>query len=300
MSLSPTNPEETQPSESAPVLEPLSAEAPPLPRLHRIPNLGHAALFDAFAGCVLSVLELALMIAKKAPAEVRGGVMTITHPLLQIGAMAATYLVTLLAAWVLFPLWWHRSFLDGVQWNWVTARSQARRLITLGLALGVMVAIVTSFISPPKSMPIDEFFASAATAWVITLFGTLAAPVFEEICFRGFLLPAVAIAYDWISLPRTDEARARWQTTTTLTPAGLIFSAVLTSLGFAAMHAQQVAHLWAALLVLFSVSLVLTFVRVKTQSVAASAMVHATYNGFVFITALVATGGYRHLERMVH
>ena len=153
------------------------------------------------------------MIAGKSPATVHGGVMTIQHPMLQIGAMAATYLATLVAAWVFFPLLWHRSFLDGVQWHWATARSQARRLVTLGLALGVMVAIVTSFISPPKSMPIDEFFASAATAWVITLFGTIAAPVFEEICFRGFLLPAIAIAYDWISLPRTDEARTRWQTT---------------------------------------------------------------------------------------
>ena len=56
------------------------------------------------------------------------------------------------------------------------------------------------------------------------------------------------------------------------------------------MHAQQVAHLWAALLVLFSVSLVLTFVRVKTQSVAASAMVHATYNGFVFLATLCGDG----------
>jgi membrane protease YdiL (CAAX protease family) len=300
MSLPPmTPPEETPVSEPAAGLEPLVAhEIPRAPR--RIPNLGHALLFVVFAGLVLIVLEVVLMVKNLSPAAVHGGVMTIQHPMLQIGAMAATYLATLLAAWVFFPLMWHRSFLDGVEWHWATARGQARRLVTLGLALGVVVAIVTSFISPPKSMPIDEFFASPATAWVITLFGTLAAPVFEEICFRGFLLPAVAIAYDWISLPRTDEARERWQTTTSLTPAALIFSAVLTSIGFAAMHAQQVAHLWAALLVLFSVSLVLTFVRVKTQSVAASALVHATYNGFVFITALVVTGGYRHLERMVH
>lgn len=298
MSLSPTNPPEDTPATELSPLDPVAVEPLPVPR--RIPNLGHAALFVAFAGLMLVVFELALMIAKLAPAVVKNGVMVIEHPLLQIGVMAATYLSTLLAALVLFPLMWHRSFLDGIQWHWTTAREQARRLVTLGLALGVTVAILTSFISPPKSMPIDEFFASAATAWVITLFGTIAAPVFEEICFRGFLLPAIAIAYDWISLPKTAEARTRWQTTTTLTPAALMFSAVLTSFGFAMMHAQQVAHLWAALLVLFSVSLVLTFVRVKTQSVAASAMVHATYNGFVFLATIFATGGYRHLERMGH
>ena len=75
-------------------------------------------------------------------------------------------------------------------------------------------------------------------AWLITLFGTLVAPVFEEVCFRGFLLPAFAIAYDWLSLPRTAEARSRWQTTATLTPASLVFSAVLTSIFFALMHFQ--------------------------------------------------------------
>jgi membrane protease YdiL (CAAX protease family) len=73
---------------------------------------------------------------------------------------------------------------------------------------------------------------------------------------------------------------------------------VLTSAFFALMHLQQVAHLWAALLVLFSISLTLTFVRVKTQSVAASVLVHGAYNGFVFLALLLATGGYRHLERM--
>jgi membrane protease YdiL (CAAX protease family) len=162
------------------------------------------------------------------------------------------------------------------------------------------MAIITAFISSPKNLPIDEFFATPATAWIITLFGTFAAPVFEEICFRGFLFPAFAIAYDWIALPRTPEARTQWQSTTSLTPASLVFSAVLTSFLFAMLHAQQDAHIWAALVGLFCISLVLTFVRVKTQSVAASTLVHASYNGFIFLMTLIATGGYRHLDRMTH
>jgi len=153
---------------------------------------------------------------------------------------------------------------------------------------------------PAQDATIDEFFLTSSSAWVTTFFGILVAPVFEEICFRGFLLPAFAIAYDWLSLPRTPEARLRWHTTATLTPISLIFSAVLTSILFAAMHAEQIAHIWAALLALFTISLLLTYVRVKTQSVAASAMVHAAYNGLVFLTVLIFTGGYRHLDRMTH
>jgi membrane protease YdiL (CAAX protease family) len=225
-------------------------------------------------------------------------VATLLHPKMQLAAMAATYLSSLLAAWFFFPLLWQRRFLDGLSWRWPVARNQAAKLIALGLLLGVMVQIATNFITPPRSRPIDAFFMTPLDAWLITLFGTIVAPVFEEVCFRGFLLPAFAIAYDWLSLPRTGEARARWQRTTTLTPAALIFSAVLTSLFFALLHFQQVAHLWAAMLVLFTISLVLTFVRVKTGSVAASVLVHGAYNGFVFLVVMLQTGGYRHLERM--
>ena len=244
------------------------------------------------------MLELVLAALGRATGSVHGGVTTLLRPKLQIALLATTYLTTLLAAWFFFPRMWGRSFLDGIQWSWATASNQAGRLLALGLLVGMMMQVVARFITPPKTLPIDEFFLTPMDAWLITLFGTVLAPMFEEICFRGFLLPALAIAYDWLSLPRTVEARSRWQTTTTLTPASLVFSAVLTSVLFALMHATQVAHLWAALLVLFTVSLVLAFVRVKTGSVAASALVHGAYNGFVFLVVIIQTGGYRHLERM--
>jgi membrane protease YdiL (CAAX protease family) len=270
-------------------------EAPP----RRIPHLGHALLFVSFTGLLLVLFAFVLALLGRSPGTEHGGVTKLLHPKMQLAMMAATYLTTLLASWFFFPQLWQRTFLDGLQWRWPAARTQAAKLVALGLLLGVMVQIATNFITPPRSRPIDAFFLTQADAWLITLFGTIVAPVFEEICFRGFLLPAFAIAYDWLNLPRTERARSRWQTTTTLTPASLVFSAILTSLFFALMHFQQVAHLWAALLVLFSISLLLAFVRVKTGSVAASVLVHGAYNGFVFLVVMVQTGGYRHLERMM-
>ena len=53
------------------------------------------------------------------------------------------------------------------------------------------------------------------------------------------------------------------------------------------------------LAVLFTVSLVLTWVRIRTQSVACSTLVHASYNSLVFLLALIQTGGYRHLEKLI-
>jgi membrane protease YdiL (CAAX protease family) len=295
MSLPPGNGLEI-PADIPPLENPVSEPTPE--RVRRIPNLGHALLFVGFAAILFLLLQLTLLMLGMSPVKQSGGTVTVQHPMLQIALLAVTYVATLAAAWLCYPLVWRASFLDGVRWHWATARAQAPRLLALGLALGVMMQIVTYFITPPKSLPIDQFFLTARTAWLITLFGTFVAPVFEEICFRGFLLPALATAYDWLTMPRTEEGRERWKTTTMLTPDSLIFSAVLTSLLFALIHAQQVAHMGVALLALFSISLVLTFVRVKTESVAASAMVHAAYNGFIFVTAIAATGGYRHLEKM--
>jgi hypothetical protein len=273
------------------------ADPEPIPAPKRIPNLGHALLFVSFTGLILLLLELVAILTGHLNTS-QASAATTVHPKLQIAIEAGAYAITLLAAWLFYPLAWRRSFLDGLSWNWPVARAQAGKLAGLGLLLGAMMQIVTYYITPPKTLPIDEFFATASDAWLITFFGVIVAPVFEEICFRGFLLPAFAIAYDWLSLPRTDEARARWQTTSNLTPGAYAFSAILTSVFFAMLHAQQVARLWAALLVLFSVSLLLTYVRARTQSVAASAIVHSAYNAFVFLTVLIGTGGYSHLDRM--
>ena len=212
--------------------------------------------------------------------------------------MAVTYITTLVVSWFFFPLLWHRSFPEGIQWNFAAARRNALKLIGLGLVTGWTVQAISSLIPMPKSIPMDSFFHTPSDVWLVTAFGTLLAPVFEEICFRGFLLPAFSIAYDWLSLPRTPIAQQRWQTTTNLSTAGLLFSAIVSSLLFALLHAEQLAHAWGALIVLFVVSLVLTLVRIRTQSVACSALVHACYNLSVFIALFIVTGGYRHLDRI--
>lgn len=278
----------------------------PVPTPHdysprRIPHMGHAVAFVANTGVIL-ILAQAVFLALSPPARnaLTGAHMipTTLPPKLLLASMVIAYVITLLEAWTFFPLLWHRSFDEGIQWNFATARRNAFRLIPLGLVLGWGVQAISSLIPVPKSIPMDKFFHTTSDVWLVTAFGTLLAPMFEEICFRGFLLPAFAIAYDWLSLPRRPYAHERWRTTINLTTPALVFSGILTSIFFAFVHAEQLAHAWVALFVLFCVSLVLTWVRVRTRSVACSTLVHACYNLSVFISLFIATGGYRHLERM--
>jgi len=265
----------------------------------RIPHLGHAILFISYAGLILLLAQAILLsLFTNSLHDSQKVAASILQPKLLVVAMAVSYIATLVTSWFFFPLLWHRTFPEGLQWNFAALRRNVLKLIGLGLVLGWTVQAISSLIPVPKSIPMDNFFRTPSDVWLVTLFGTLLAPVFEEICFRGFLLPAFAIAYDWLSLPRTPMAQQHWQTTTSLSAAGLLFSSIVTSLLFALLHAQQLAHAWGALFVLFCVSLVLTFVRIRTRSVACSALVHACYNLSVFIALFIVTGGYRHLDRI--
>ncbi len=290
-----------------------------------VPHLGHALLFIAIAGLLLlgsqAVLLLPLMHGDSSPLTV-----SLQHPKLLLGSEAATYLLTIAICWFVFPFLWHRSFLAGIQWNGATALRLASKLIPLGILSGWTVQAISSLISMPKSIPMDDFFRSVSDVWLVTFFGTLLAPVFEEVCFRGFLLPAFTIAFDWLGpmlcyvfsfslcrlrgVPppehifpfREDRSATLTEGTGNMAfrsvPA-ILLSSVITSALFGLLHAQQLGYTWAAVLLLTAVSLLLTAVRIRTRSVACSALVHGSYNFSVFLVLFIATGGYRHLDRVM-
>jgi membrane protease YdiL (CAAX protease family) len=270
---------------------------------HRIPHLGHALLFLSIAGLLLILTQLLLLGVSHANPVVTAHAANASpniSPKLLVASEALTYLVTLAISWFLFPLFWRRTFLNGIEANPDAARRNAFKLIPLGLALSFTVQAVSSLATMPKNIPMDDFFRTPSDVWIIAAFGTLLAPLFEEILFRGFLLPAFAIAYDWLSLPRTPAARDLWNSTNKITLPALIFSAVLSSIFFTALHGQQVDYAWPVLLLLFCVSLILTFIRLRLRSVLASTLVHASYNFTIFLTAFLATDGFRHLDKLAH
>ena len=268
---------------------------PPEPPV-RIPHLGHALVFLAIAGLSLLLTQL-MFLGVSHPIATRSIAIS---PKLLVGSEALSYVATLALSWFIFPLLWKRPFATGIQANPDAARRNAIRLIPIGLVLSFAVQAISSLMTMPKNIPMDDFFRTRSDIWLITAFGTLLAPLFEEILFRGFLLPAFAIAYDWLSLPRTPAAYEQWHSNNNITTPAFVFSAVLTSILFAALHGQQTAFAWPVLLLLFCVSLVLCFVRLRLRSVMASTLIHVSYNATIFLTAFIATGGYRHLDKLTH
>lgn len=170
----------------------------------------------------------------------------------------------------------HRSslrFADAIAWR---TPSNALPFALLGIVLAISINFASTLLSRfiPKTLPIDQYFRTSQSAWLMAAFAILVAPVFEELFFRGLLYPAL---------------RRHMPTGGAL---------VITAFAFALIHQGQLARAWAPLLMLFIVGLVLTGVRARAKSVAASYIVHATYNATIFVLIFVATSGFRHMEKL--
>lgn len=258
----------------------------------RVPNLLHFLLFLALTIALLFAAEVVMVLVFKQGAH------ALADQKLQLGVTAFVYLLTLAAAGVLFPTFFGESFRAGIRWN----GSAARPVLGLfGLALGFAAEAVDRYLPTPHDMPIEDVFRTPGIIWLLAVFGTVLAPLFEEVVFRGLLLPALAHAVDWLRLPsgRGEYGRfahEQWRQSNVMSKGALVVSSLLTSLLFAAIHAPQLGYNWAPVGLLVCVSLVLCGVRIWTRSVAASTLVHGCYNLAAFVLIFVSTSGFRHMD----
>jgi membrane protease YdiL (CAAX protease family) len=220
------------------------------------------------------------------------------HPGLLLMAQVLGYLLTLaVAAWI-FPRLWDKNFLRGIEWNALAARRRWYWVVPAAVALSGLAQVVSRFVPEPPDSPVQDMMMTRHGAWEMALFGVLLAPLVEEIAFRGFVLPALATAYDWLLLDRTPAGLQRWESSTSHSRAALVFGAVMSSVGFVLFHGPQVSFLWGPMAILLGFSLAASYVRLRTHSVACSTLLHATYNFTIFAVLYMASGGFRHLEKL--
>ncbi|HUN84509.1 MAG TPA: CPBP family intramembrane glutamic endopeptidase [Terracidiphilus sp.] len=275
--------------------------APPAPPQERIPNFGHLLILGLLA---LAGLFGAGLLARLALNYHLFGVTTLHQAATEIhftlGTQAVFYLLTFLGCLLIFPLLWHKGLFAGLQWHAKIAFYHRARLISAAAACFVLALFNGYFMPGPTDTPIDRIFRMPGAAWMLFAFGVTLAPFFEEIAFRGFLLPALATAFDWMAErsegapphPLDQNGHPQWSM-----PA-VIVAAVITSILFAFMHADQTGYAIGPFLLLVCVSLVLCWARLSTRSLAASVLVHACYNFLLFTMMFLGTSGFRHLDNM--
>jgi hypothetical protein len=272
-------------------------EPPPV----RIPHLGHVALFSAYIlfGLFASVAILAVAVRLHTfhVSTLQSAVNDVHYAL---GSELLIYLFAFAAAYFTFPLIWHKRFFAGVHWNVAAAVRSRWALFGVGF-LCYLVAIANMVLVPgPSNTPIEKIFKQPGAAWLLFFFGITVAPFFEELVFRGFLLPSLCTAYDWLAeklykIPRHPlgpDDNPQWSFS------AMAIASVVTSVPFAMMHAEQTGNSIDAVLLLGCISIALCAVRLVTRSLAASVLVHAFYNFLLFSMMLVGTEGFRHLDKM--
>jgi membrane protease YdiL (CAAX protease family) len=130
------------------------------------------------------------------------------------------------------------------------------------MAAGVVVTLVLSRVSGANtSHPITNEADGLQSALKLLLLAAVYAPLVEESLFRGALFHHLRGRHGWL------------------------FSAVIVSLIFAAMHPQG----WAAIPTLGAIGFTFAGIREWRGTIVASAAAHALNNGFVMILLIVAT-----------
>ncbi len=284
MSLPPnplTDPKEGQPpSPSTPMLGDLGP-APPFepivqPREKPSPpwstwDLVAVVVFTVVAIFVFSMI--ALLVARSFPAYRSMSFSDLaTNARIVVGAQAAAYPVVLLFIFLLVRTRSSRPFSEAIQWNWPGVSAPA--FVAGGILLAVVIESLSRYLPIPKSLPMDNYFHDATSAYMMAAFGLTLAPLLEELFFRGLLYPLLRRFF------------------------GLVVAIVLTAVAFAAIHGTQLGYAWAPILSIFVVGVVFTVVRVNRNSVAASFLMHCGYNFALFGLLWLASDHYRHLEKV--
>ena len=272
--------------------------APPRPKL--IPHLGHFCVFVVLMlftliGSAIGTL-VALHIARPhIPLPKLIGVVT-QNIAVAISMQAVWYGILWALAALVFGLWWKATagigFAQGIHWNGALMRRWVFALAGTGIATGLLITLAGNFLPMPKAPPIlEDLTRSRAGAWSLMIFGVTLAPLTEELAFRGLLLPGLINVFRWLEDRRSI-------TESVVRTVGIPLSILLTSIPFALMHSQQVSHAWGPVLLIGCVSIVLCIVRLRTNSLACSVLVHAFYNLTLFTGLLIQTDGFRHLEKL--
>jgi hypothetical protein len=216
--------------------------------------------------------SLALLIANSVSGISRANARLLaSDPRVVIPAQGIAYLATV--GFIVRMIRRHHGshFLQAVHWRFPAAWL---KFLLGGMILAVLIQVLSVKLPIPRQMPIDQYFQSTSGAWMMAGFGTLVAPFCEELFFRGLLFPVV------------------------LRRIGMVGAVVVTGGLFAFIHAAQLAHAWAAVSMLFVVGVVLTLVRARAHSLAASVLVHTGYNLALFALLYAGTAGFHDFKRL--
>lgn len=158
-----------------------------------------------------------------------------------------------------------RSFADGM------TQEEARRWLPYFYVLAAVVGLGVAF--RYLAQQIQHVPAGRVEEWVLFAAIILAAGAVVWV-------PIMAAGFRWLARLHAPE----------------LLSILVTGVLFGLMHSSQLAWSWGPVLVLSLVGMILTAVRAWTDSLLASTLVHATYNGVLFVMLFIQSKGFHNFH----
>lgn len=164
----------------------------------------------------------------------------------------------------LLKIKYDRPFWRSLGWkgpaeNWTWSAS-------LGFVLALTVLMLAALLRTPNvEMPLKDLLSDRFSVILIAIFGTTLGPVCEELAFRGFLMPLL------------------------MRSLGVVWGILVTALPFALLHGSEYAWSWQHLVLILVAGAAFGWMRYRSGSTAAAALMHATYNLTFFIGLILQT-----------
>jgi membrane protease YdiL (CAAX protease family) len=176
-----------------------------------------------------------------------------------VAEMLLGYTFLFSALMVIFRVQYERPFWRSL--GWTETRLPFLWNVLCGLGTGLLVALIAGLLRmPPTAGPLVEMMQGRSALILLAVFGTTAAPLFEELAFRGFLQPL---------LVRSLGAAA-----------GITLAAAL----FGALHYWEYGDSWRSVLLVGVAGAAFGCMRHFSGSTRAAVIMHASFNALSFIS----------------
>lgn len=133
-----------------------------------------------------------------------------------------------------------------------------------GLVLALGISGLASLLHTPKvASPVDNLVSTPLSFAVVALLAIIAAPLFEELFFRGFLQPLFSRTF------------------------GVLVGILLTSVLFGSLHGPEYSWAWQYVVAISLAGAVFGWVRARTGSIIPSTVMHGCFNAMSVIALAI-------------
>ena len=231
-----------------PELQPLPEDAPPL---ESYPFWGYLDLLGFILVALLGSLVVSLLAASIPTAHIK-------RAFILFPAQVLLYAFLLGALAFIFRRYYGKPFWQSLRWT--PAEWSTPFVATCGVFAAVAVVVASVLMRTPDiDSPMKALLSDPASVVMIAVLGTTLAPVCEEIVFRGFLQPLLVRAL------------------------GAAPGILLAAAAFGLMHLQEYGYSWRHALLISAAGAGFGWMRQRTGSTKAAAVMHAAYNGVFFL-----------------